>query len=84
MACGAAEQILCALDHHNVQVFPQVRMNGGTFLALTVSLGEKHDDGVTEDNSEASGEGIFRIALENDDQVRETADVKRVASPAQY
>lgn len=80
MACGAAEQILCALDRHNVQVFPQVRMNGGTFLAL----GEKHDDGVTEDNSEASGEGIFRIALENDDQVRETADVKRVASPAQY
>lgn len=70
LAGGAAQLLLAALDHHNVLVFPQVRMNDDVFLALTAALGEKHENKVTDDGSAASSKGIFRIALDKDDKTQ--------------
>lgn len=70
LADGAAQQLLDALDRHGVLVFPQVNMSDETFLALTASLGEKHENRVTADGSAASEKGIFRIALDKDDRTQ--------------
>jgi alpha-ketoglutarate-dependent taurine dioxygenase len=53
-----------------VLVFPQVNMSDEIFLKLTAMLGEKHDNAVTDDGSEASTKGIFRIALDKDDKTQ--------------
>ena len=70
LADGAPQLLLAALDHHNVLVFPQVRMSDDIFLALTAALGEKHGNKVTDDGSAASSKGIFRIALDKDDKTQ--------------
>lgn len=70
LAEGAAERLLAALNRFNVLVFPQVRMSDEIFLALTGTLGEKHDNRVTADGSAASDKGIFRIALDKDDRTQ--------------
>jgi alpha-ketoglutarate-dependent taurine dioxygenase len=67
---GVAEELLDALDRYNVLVFPQVGMSDEIFLSLTTTLGEKHDNKVTDDGSAASGKGIFRIALDKDDKTQ--------------
>jgi len=63
-------QLLEALNRHNVLVFPQVDMSDEIFLELTAAMGEKHDNTVTADGSEASNKGIFRIALDKDDKTQ--------------
>ncbi len=63
-------RILAALNRYNVVVFPELRMSDGDFLVLTGLLGEKHDNKVTDDGSDVSEKGIFRIALDKDDRTQ--------------
>jgi alpha-ketoglutarate-dependent taurine dioxygenase len=67
---GAPAQLLNVLNQYNVLVFPQIDMSDDVFLQLTAAMGEKHDNGVTADGSEASNKGIFRIALDKDDKTQ--------------
>ena len=67
---GALGQLLDALNRYNVLVFPQLDMSDDLFLQLTAAMGEKHDNTVTADGSEASDKGIFRIALDKDDRTQ--------------
>lgn len=64
---GVPERLLEALERYNVLLFPQIHMSDDIFLKLTAAMGEKHDNAVTADGSEASDKGIFRIALDKDD-----------------
>jgi alpha-ketoglutarate-dependent taurine dioxygenase len=70
LAEGVAGQLLDALDQHNVLVFPRVDMADETFLQLTAAMGERHENKVTDDGTEASARGIFRIALDKDDRTQ--------------
>lgn len=70
LAPDAAQALLLALDRYKVLVFPEIGMSDEVFLALTASLGEKHDNKVTDDGSGASEKGIFRIALDKDDRTQ--------------
>ncbi len=63
-------QILAALERHHVLIFPQINMSDELFLSLTASLGEQHDNRVTDDGSAVSQKGIFRIALDKDDKTQ--------------
>jgi alpha-ketoglutarate-dependent taurine dioxygenase len=67
---GVADEVLAALNRHHVLVFPQVHMNDDQFLGLTAAMGEKHDNLVHNDGSEASNKGIFRVALDKDEKVQ--------------
>lgn len=67
---GAPDAILAALNRYGVLVFPELHMSDELFLALTAALGEKHENEVTADGSEASDKGIFRIALDKDDKTQ--------------
>ena len=66
----APELILEALNLYNVLVFPKISMSDEVFLELTSALGEKHDNTVTADGSEASNKGIFRVALDKDNKTQ--------------
>ena len=66
-ADGVPGQILEALDRFSVLVFPRINMSDEHFLQLTAALGEKHENKVTDDGTEASDKGIFRIALDKVD-----------------
>ena len=66
----APQRLLDALNRYNVLVFPQVGMSDEVFLRLTAAMGEKHENAVTDDGSEASSKGIFRIALDKDDKTQ--------------
>lgn len=66
----APARILEAINRYNVVVFPQIDMSDETFLELTTLLGDKHDNTVTDDGSEVSRKGIFRIALDKDDKTQ--------------
>lgn len=70
LAGGMPGQILAALERYNLLVFPQLNMNDAMFLELTAALGEKHENDVTADGSEASDKGIFRIALDKPDKTQ--------------
>lgn len=70
VAEGVPGQILDALNRYNVLVFPQICMSDELFLELTGALGEMHENDVTDDGSEASDKGIFRIALDKDDKTQ--------------
>lgn len=70
LAEGMAATILAALNRYNVLVFPEVGMSDEIFLRLTAMLGDKHDNTVTDDGSDASKKGIFRIALDKDDRTQ--------------
>jgi alpha-ketoglutarate-dependent taurine dioxygenase len=63
-------RILAALNRYNVVVFPELHMSDEDFLVLTGLLGEKHDNKVTDDGSDVSEKGIFRIALDKDDRTQ--------------
>jgi alpha-ketoglutarate-dependent taurine dioxygenase len=67
---GVPGRILDALNRYNVLVFPRVDMSDDVFLKLTAAMGEKHENKVTDDGSEASHKGIFRIALDKDDKTQ--------------
>lgn len=67
---GVPQQILSALERFGVLVFPQIGMSDETFLKLTAALGEKHENDVTADGTEASDKGIFRIALDKADKTQ--------------
>jgi alpha-ketoglutarate-dependent taurine dioxygenase len=67
---GVPRQLLDALNRYNVLVFPQIDMSDDVILQLTAAMGEKHDNTVTADGSEASNKGIFRIALDKDDKTQ--------------
>ncbi len=58
---GVPEQIMDALNKYNVLVFPQVNMTDEQFVGLSDYYGEKHDLALTQDDSEASKLGIYRI-----------------------
>ena len=65
LADGVSPAIMDALNRHNVLVFPEVNMTDEQFIALTGSLGEKHDLAATADGSETSNKGIYRIQLDS-------------------
>src|SRR5579872_3148530 len=67
---GVAGQVLAALNRHHVLIFPQVHMSDDQFLGLTAAMGEKHDNGVHKDGSEASNKGLFRVALDKDEKLQ--------------
>jgi alpha-ketoglutarate-dependent taurine dioxygenase len=67
---GVPAHLLDQLNRYNVLVFPEISMDDDTFLQLTAAMGEKHDNKVTNDGSEASNKGIFRIALDKDDRTQ--------------
>jgi alpha-ketoglutarate-dependent taurine dioxygenase len=67
---GVPEQIMDALNRYDVLVFPEVHLSDDSFAALTDRLGEQHDLAITFDQSEASNKGIYRIALDKDDQTQ--------------
>lgn len=66
----APGRLLDALNRYNLLVFPKVDMSDEVFLKLTAAMGEKHENKVTDDGSEASSKGIFRIALDKDDKTQ--------------
>lgn len=70
LAEGGPSELLAALKRFNVLIFPEVHMSDETFLELTAALGDKHANAVHNDGSEASNKGIFRIALDKDEQVQ--------------
>jgi alpha-ketoglutarate-dependent taurine dioxygenase len=70
IAGDAPQQLLDALNRYNVLVFPRLDMSDEIFLQLTAAMGEKHENKVTDDGSEASSKGIFRIALDKDDKTQ--------------
>lgn len=70
LAEGGPFELLTALKRFNVLIFPEVHMSDETFLELTAALGEKHGNAVHDDGSEASNKGIFRIALDKDEQIQ--------------
>ncbi|CAN7541085.1 TauD/TfdA family dioxygenase [Phenylobacterium sp. LjRoot219] len=67
---GAPGELLDALNRYNVLVFRQLDMSDDVFLQLTAAMGEKHENTVTADGSDASSKGIFRIALDKDDKTQ--------------
>ncbi|WP_417621287.1 TauD/TfdA dioxygenase family protein [Parasphingorhabdus sp.] len=70
VAPGVPEQILDGLNRYNVLVFPKIKLSDALFVQLCSALGEQHDPGVTADNSKASDSGVYRIALDKDDQTQ--------------
>jgi alpha-ketoglutarate-dependent taurine dioxygenase len=70
LKAGVPNQVLAALNRHHVLIFPQVDMSDDQFLGLTAAMGQKHDNGVHRDGSDASKKGIFRIATDKDDKVQ--------------
>jgi alpha-ketoglutarate-dependent taurine dioxygenase len=62
-----AARVLEALERYGVLLFPQIHLSDEQFLALTALLGDMHENTVTDDGSEVSDKGIFRIALDKDD-----------------
>lgn len=70
IADGAPARILDALNRHNVLVFPQIHMSDEIFLELTAAMGDRHDNQVTDDGTDVSRKGIFRIALDKDDKTQ--------------
>lgn len=63
-------QILAALLRYNVLVFPEIHMSDALFLKLTAAMGDKHELAATDDGSDVSSKGIFRIALDKDDKTQ--------------
>jgi alpha-ketoglutarate-dependent taurine dioxygenase len=61
---GNPAKIMAALNKFNVLVFPEIHMTDEQFVALTGALGEKHDLAATQDNSDTSKKGIYRIELD--------------------
>ena len=61
---GVPEQIMAALNRYNVLVFPEVHMSDEQFVGLSDYFGEKHDLAATQDGSEVSRKGIYRIELD--------------------
>lgn len=67
---GVPGRLLDALNQYNVLVFPEIGMSDEVFLRLTAAMGDRHENTVTADGSEASNKGIFRIALDKDDKTQ--------------
>ena len=63
-ADGAPEMIMDALNKHDVLVFPEVHMTDEQFVGLSDHFGEKHELLATQDGSEVSKKGIYRIELD--------------------
>jgi len=61
---GVPEQIMAALNRYNVLVLPEVHMSDEQFVGLSDYFGEKHDLAATQDGSEVSRKGIYRIELD--------------------
>ena len=62
------EEILAALNHYGVLVFPQIGLPDETLVALTQRLGEMEAAKATDDGSGPSHLGIYRIALDKADK----------------
>lgn len=65
MSPGTPEAIMDALNEYGVLVFPEVNMSDEQFVALSDHFGEKHDLNATQDGSETSSKGIYRIELDS-------------------
>ena len=70
IANGVPGQLLDALQRYKVLLFPKIHMSDEIFLKLTAAMGEKHEVAATDDGSEVSGKGIFRIARDKDDKTQ--------------
>ncbi|HEX7854847.1 MAG TPA: TauD/TfdA family dioxygenase [Sphingobium sp.] len=63
---GVPEQIMAALNKYNVLVFPEAHMTDEQFVGLSNHFGEQHSLAATQDNSETSKKGIYRIELDSE------------------
>lgn len=61
---GIPDRIMDALNKYNVLVFPEVNMTDDQFVGLSNYFGEQHSLAATQDNSETSKKGIYRIELD--------------------
>jgi alpha-ketoglutarate-dependent taurine dioxygenase len=67
---GVPDQILKALNHYGVLLFPRIDLSDEKFVALTNALGEMEAARATADGSATSDMGIYRIALDKDDKTQ--------------
>jgi alpha-ketoglutarate-dependent taurine dioxygenase len=65
---GIPEKILDALNRYNVLVFPEVHMTDDQFVGLSDHFGEKHALNLTQDGSDTSAKGIYRIEKTDKDK----------------
>ena len=65
-----APALLEAMNKYGVVVLPRIGMSDAQFVQMTENLGERHSLGYTADDSTASNQGIYRIALDKDDQTQ--------------
>jgi alpha-ketoglutarate-dependent taurine dioxygenase len=63
---GVPDQIMAALNRYNVLVFPQIHMSDEQFVGLSDYFGEKHELAATQDGSDVSQKGIYRIELDKE------------------
>jgi alpha-ketoglutarate-dependent taurine dioxygenase len=67
---GVPDELLGALERYNLLLFPRISMSDEIFLELTAAMGEKHELAATDDGSDVSNKGIFRIARDKDDKTQ--------------
>ncbi len=65
---GIPDRILAALNDYGVLVFPQINLSDELMVELTDQLGELEKPVATADGSAPSSKGIYRIALDKNDQ----------------
>ncbi len=65
---GVPERILEALDQYGVLLFPEIHLPDDSMVALTGRLGPMVAATVTADGSDQSDLGIYRIALDKQEQ----------------
>ncbi|MCB1688290.1 MAG: TauD/TfdA family dioxygenase [Halioglobus sp.] len=65
---GVPAQLLAGLNRHSVLVFPRIGLSDDMLVALTGQLGEMVAARTTADGSGPSALGIYRIALDKDNQ----------------
>ncbi len=67
---GNPEKIWEALNKYMVLLFPQINLSDDQQIALTGALGDMEPAVVTADGSAPAGQGIYRIALDKNDQTQ--------------
>lgn len=68
LAEGMPDRIMEALNQYNVLVFPQVGLSDEQLVSLSSQMGVMEKSKATKDGSAPSDQGIYRIALDKDDQ----------------
>jgi alpha-ketoglutarate-dependent taurine dioxygenase len=63
---GVPDQIMAALNQYNVLVFPEIHLTDDQFVGLSGFFGEQHALAATDDGSETSNKGIYRIEIDTE------------------